>query len=237
MTEIRYIGSYEHFLLQARVSLNVGANHCLYELRPGNTQEQKARISTKAELERSLEFVDNSVETAESLQTLFLYPEDITLNSSPATSDVKGASEGDSDDNDCSYPEFFAREVQDRDGKCRICGTIDALVSALIVDASERLTAQQELVLGLLNHKYYIWNGILLCANCHHKYDHWQYGIDGEGYLWRKTEGRWAKDERVNIFPEPACSTSRRFPDPKLLKWKFEQFESKRDQVLTKKMK
>jgi len=81
--EIRYHGSYERFLLQARVSLEVGAKHRLYELRPGNTQEQKARISTKAELERSFEFVDNTVETAESLQTLFLYPEDTTPNSTP----------------------------------------------------------------------------------------------------------------------------------------------------------
>ncbi len=148
-------------------------------------------------------------------------------------------SESSSDKNDSvksersTYQKRFARELARRDEKCRLCGGKDALIGAHIVDAEAKLTPAQLRELGI-HHKYEIWNGVLLCAVCHHKYDHWQHGIDADGFLWKKSNVDWIRDDKVNIYPSPEFKNQRQYPDPTLLEWKFGRFVLRRDNLLVR---
>ena len=110
---------------------------------------------------------------------------------------------------------------------------VEALEAAHIVDVQCKLSAQELENLGL-DTKYELYNGILLCAVCHHKYDHWACGIDKEGFLWKKQDRVWVKDESVNIYARSQTKTSPRIPHPVLLHWKFQRFVEKRDTIMSR---
>ena len=59
-------------------------------------------------------------------------------------------------------------------------------------------------------------------------------GIDKDGFLWKKVNGQWIRDEEVNIYPSPEFRNKRQYPDPILLEWKFERFVLKRNNVLAR---
>lgn len=216
-------------------------------LKPGVGQEDKVRITNKAELEDIFEFIDENEEFLEALQVLYVYPEDVTPQSSPTKTPIPYVMEidksvtvksdsvkSDSVKSDRStYQKRFAREVASRDVSCRLCGGENALIGAHIVDAEAKLTASELSELGISN-KYEIWNGVLLCAVCHHQYDHWQHGIDKDGFLWKKANGQWIRDDERNIYPSPEFKEKRKYPDPILLEWKFGRFVLKRDNFIAR---
>lgn len=102
------------------------------------------------------------------------------------------------------------------------------------MDANAKLSADQlRYELGLAT-KYEIYNGILLCGNCHYKYDHWIIGIDEDGYLWKKENGNWQRDRNINIFPNESAKTKHYYPDSNCLRWKFNRFDEKRDRLVTR---
>lgn len=238
VNEITYKGSFEKFVFQIGVVFRVGVNRRLYALKPGVEQDEKVRITNKAELEEIFKDIDENEEFVDALQVLYVYPEDLlTPQSSPAKTPIPIVEEREKSDSVKSdrstYQKRFAREVARRDVLCRLCGGEDALIGAHIVDAEAKLTAGELRELGIHN-KYEVWNGVLLCAVCHHQYDHWQHGIDKDGFLWKKENGQWIKDEEVNIYPSPEYKNKRQFPDPILLEWKFARFVVKRDNVLAR---
>jgi hypothetical protein len=66
-------------------------------------------------------------------------------------------------------------------------------------------------------------------------YDSWQLGIDGDGYLIKKVEGKWEKDVTVNVYPDPSDKTSsHKNPLSKLLKWKYDRFVVRRENIFTR---
>lgn len=217
----------------------------MYVLKPGATQEEKVRIEAKEMLENILQYIDQNEENPEALQVLYVYPEDGSPTSSPAkvafeyaeentnesSSDKKSSVKSDRS----TYQKRFKKEVLHRDeNRCRLCGESNSLMGAHIVNASMKFTPDELHDLGL-SHKYEIWNGICLCANCHHQYDHWQLGIDSNGFLWKKVDGQWTKDPELNIYPAALNFTeNRRYPDPILLDWKFSRFIDQRDKVITR---
>lgn len=237
VNEITYKGSFEKFVFQIGVVFRVGVKRRLYALKPGVEQDDKVRITNKAELEEIFKYIDENEEFTEALQVLYVYPEDLTPQSSPAKTPipiVEDREKSDSVKSDRStYQKRFARDVTRRDRFCRLCGGENALIGAHIVDAEAKLTADELLELGIYN-KYEVWNGVLLCAVCHHQYDHWHHGIDKNGFLWKKENGQWTKDEEVNIYPTKEAKDRRQYPDPILLEWKFARFLLKRDNVLAR---
>jgi hypothetical protein len=170
VNEITYKGSFEKFVFQIGMVFRIGAKRRLYVLKPGVGQDEKVRITNKAELEAVFEYIDDNEEFLEALQVLYVYPEDVTPQSSPAKTpipDVEEIDKSDSVKSDRStYQKRFAREVTRRDVSCRLCGGENALIGAHIVDAEAKLTASELRELGIHN-KYEIWNGVLLCAVCH----------------------------------------------------------------------
>ena len=244
VNEIIYRGSFEKFVLQIGVSFRMGGKRRLYALKPGVLLEEKVRIRNKSELEEICDYIDENEEILEALQVLYIYPEDASPQSSPTKTPVpyheeeykaessSGKNESVKSDRS-TYQNRFAREVARRDeNKCLLCGETHALEGAHIVDVKAKLTTLELRNLGIHN-KYEVWNGILLCAVCHHKYDHWQHGIDKDGFLWKKN-GQWIKDEAVNIYPSPEFKTKRQYPDPNLLDWKFERFLLNRNNVIAR---
>jgi hypothetical protein len=114
-----------------------------------------------------------------------------------------------------------------------LCSEGDSVEGAHIVDAKAKLTPSQLYELDIES-KYEVYNGVLLCPNCHCQYDRWKCGIDKDGFKWHKDkDGCWVKDDSVNIFP-PGTYGLRRYPSPKLLDWKFQQFVEKRDNIIVR---
>ena len=82
--------------------------------------------------------------------------------------------------------------------------------------------------------KYALYNGLLLCSNCHSMYDNWQLGIDEDGYLIKRVGDSWVRDMTVNVYPDPSDKkSSPKNPLSILLKWKYDRFVSKRDKTMT----
>jgi 5-methylcytosine-specific restriction endonuclease McrA len=248
--EITYKGNFGVFLFQLGVGFHVGAGKRLYALMPGAAQEEKIRITNKAELEDILKFIDDKSEfVEEASQVLFVYPEDETPENSPVKTfvppineavrnDVISTSSGSSQTGSAktdrsTYQRRFAARLATRDETCRLCGGDKALQGAHIVDAEVALTIDEMKALDL-GHKYDLWNGILLCAVCHQQYDHWKLGIDEDGFLWKKVRSQWVREATVNIFPHPSSEYKERreYPQPRLLKWKFNRFVAKRDNII-----
>jgi hypothetical protein len=248
--EVTYRGSFDRFLIHIRIAFGIviGSNGGLYSLKPGQLQEQKFRISNKSDLEAVFRYIDENEHNSEALQTLYVYPEeDDSLKNSPRIDPISIREEEEKASSFNSYfmevgmgrstyQRMFANDVADRDeGMCRLCSGVNALTGAQIVDATEANLSISELQQLGLTHTYEIWNGILLCAGCHHQYDRWQLGNDRDGFLWRKSDNnnqqQWSKDSSVNIFPTPECAKVRLYPDPALLNWKFERFVTKRENI------
>ena len=59
----------------------VGVNRRLYALKPGVEQDEKVRITNKAELEEIFKYIDENEEFMDALQVLYVYPEDLTPQS------------------------------------------------------------------------------------------------------------------------------------------------------------
>jgi hypothetical protein len=78
VNEITYKGSFEKFVFQIGVAFRVGVKRRLYALKPGVEQDEKVRITNKAELEENFEYIDENEEFSEALQVLYVYPEDLT---------------------------------------------------------------------------------------------------------------------------------------------------------------
>ena len=238
--------SLEKFLFSIGIAFRIGPKRRLYALYPSSTHDDRVHITTKAQLLKTLEYIDSHQDDPEALQVLFIYPNNESPEASPANSppvsplpapeDQKSESNsskgGSTKSERSTYQKRFSSEVKKRDETCRICGTVDPLEGCHIVDAEAKLSKTELSELGIDN-KYEIWNGVTLCANCHHKYDHWRHGIDEDGYLWRKEKGQWIKDESVNIYPDPDAKNRRKFPDPTLLKWKFLRFVTNRDKIVS----
>lgn len=244
VNEIKYRGNFERFVLQIRVSFRMGEKWRLYALKPGDLLEDKVLISNQCELEAIFRYINENEKIREALVVLYIYPEDASPQSSPTKTPVpyheeehklessSGKNESVKSDRS-TYQNRFAREVARRDeNKCLLCGETYALEGAHIVDVKAKLTILELKILGIHN-KYEVWNGLLLCAVCHHKYDHWQHGIDKDGFLWKK-DGQWIKDETVNIYPSPEFRSRHQYPDPVLLEWKFERFVLNRDNVIAR---
>lgn len=244
VNEITYKGSFEKFIFQVGVVFRTGTKRRLYALKPGIQQDEKVRITNKAELEAVFEYIDENEEIPEAIQVLYVYPEDISPDNSPVTTptpyingEVKNESSSGKDESvksdRSSNQKRFAKDVARRDVSCRLCGGLNALIGAHIVDVKAKLTPTELHELGI-HSKYEIWNGVLLCAVCHHQYDYWQHGIDKDGFLWKKSNGQWIKDDEVNIYPSLEHKSKKQYPDPKLLEWKFERFVLKRNNVLAR---
>ncbi len=78
MKEIPYRGSYKKFIFQIGVSFNSGTKKRLYKLMPGATHAERTEIKSTADLEAALEWIDKNVDNNdESLQILYLYPEEV----------------------------------------------------------------------------------------------------------------------------------------------------------------
>lgn len=131
-----------------------------------------------------------------------------------------------------AHQELFAEEVIQRDKKCLVCSSVSALEACVIVDVHASLSEKERMELKDLN-VYHVWNGITLCATCHDSYNYWRLGIDEDGHAWMKERGKWTSQERINVYSDPSFKTVRRYPDPMLLKWKFERFEAHRDEGTT----
>ena len=101
------------------------------------------------------------------------------------------------------------------------------------MDASAKLTEAQLEPYGIST-KYEVWNGLLLCANCHNQYDRWAIGINSDGYLCRRERNQWIIDQAINIYPSPELKNNRLYPDPILLEWKFLKFIEKRDNLIVR---
>jgi hypothetical protein len=212
-------------------------------LKPGQQHSEKHRISNKEDLEKVFGYIEEQLDDCdvESLQVLFIYPDDASPDSSPNKNlleiieEVKSDSTSNKSDSTKSSRDTiqkrFARELAVRDVVCRLCGEERVGFGCHIVDAKAKLTAEVKHTLEITT-TYEVWNGILLCPTCHHLYDHWQIGIDEEGYKWEKVSGRWTRNEIVNIFETPDLCGHRQFPSPKLLKWKFDQFVKNRKKVV-----
>jgi len=81
VNEITYKGSFEKFVFQIGVVFRVGVNRRLYALKPGVEQDEKVRITNKAELEEIFKYIDENEEFMDALQVLYVYPEDLTPQS------------------------------------------------------------------------------------------------------------------------------------------------------------
>jgi 5-methylcytosine-specific restriction endonuclease McrA len=213
-------------------------------LKPGAWQEEKFRIESKASLETVLNYIDENEEDLEALQVLYVYPEDTSPQSSPAktlllNNEEFGKEESRSGTSHSKTSERssnqsrFAIELHRRDKVCLLCGETNSLEGAHIVDASAKLSEVEMNYLGLST-KYEFFNGILLCCNCHCKYDKWIYGIDKDGFLWEKINGKWTKNEKKNIFSSKDERNSRRYPCSRTLEWKFQRFLLNRDKLLSR---
>ena len=141
VNEITYKGSFEKFLFQIGVVFRIGAKRRLYVLKPGIQQDEKVRITNKADLEAIFEYIDENEEIPEAIQVLYVYPEDITPQSSPAKSPIpenndeaKNESSSGKDksvkSDRSTYQKRFAKEVTIRDEFCRLCGGLNALIGA-----------------------------------------------------------------------------------------------------------
>ena len=122
MNEITYKGSFEKFVFQIGVVFRVGVNRRLYALKPGVEQDEKVRITNKAELEEIFKYIDENEEFMDALQVLYVYPEDLTPQSSPAKTPIPIVEEKEKSDSVKSdrstYQKRFAREVARRDVFC-----------------------------------------------------------------------------------------------------------------------
>lgn len=241
--------SFEKFLFSIGVSFHMGMIRRLYALYPGTYLEDRVQITNKDQLLEIFAYIDQHQDDSDAMQVLYVYPK----NESPVITPVKGppasrfplhdeqksessGSRGESAKSDRStYQERFAREVKWRDKEqCRICGINEVLEACHIVDVEAKLSIAEFDSLGLVN-RYEIWNGITFCATCHRKYDYWKHGIDEEGYLWKKEGKKWARKENVNIYPDPSVKNLQpKYPDPRLLKWKFDRFLINRDKVMSR---
>jgi hypothetical protein len=88
VNEIAYKGSFERFIFQVGVVFRVGAKRRLYALKPGVQQDEKVRITNKAELEAIFEYIVENEEIPEAIQVLYVCPEDVTPQSSPAKTPI-----------------------------------------------------------------------------------------------------------------------------------------------------
>lgn len=231
------------FLISVGIVFKTGPVSRLYALYPGKTHEQRVRIESTEALNEVLEAIDGN---AEYLEILYVYPDD----KSPTTSPSKTASPPNdeaADKSDASsvksdrstYQKRFKKELLRRDHeKCLLCQSEDALIGAHIVDAEAKLSSEERVTLDMstASDRYAVYNGLLLCANCHTMYDNWQLGVDDDGYLikWDKNSG-WVKDQGVNVYSDPSDKkSSPRNPWSVLLKWKYDRFVSKRNKTSTK---
>ena len=133
-----------------------------------------------------------------------------------------------------TYQKRFKSELLYRDNrKCLLCNSEDALIGAHIVDAKANLSIEEKKALFMENtsDRYSIYNGLLLCANCHSMYDHWQLGVDEDGNLIKSvTDSGWVRDMDVNVYPIPSEKhSSPKNPWPILLKWKYDRFQFARN--------
>ena len=207
MIEIIYRGSYARFLLQIDESFRIGTNRRLCALKPGCLWEDKILISNKSELEAIFDYIDKNEDSLEALQVLYIYPEDSSPKSSLAKTSSPCVKGEELKINSClvvsdrsSYQSIFAREVARRDGnKCLLCGQSSALEAAHIVEVQAVSTKLELDDLGIYD-GYEIWNGLLLCNVCHYNYDNWLYGIDKDGFLWKKLNDQWSKVDKKNIY-------------------------------------
>jgi hypothetical protein len=231
---VPYKGKYEKFIFEIGLLLHIRGNGRLYALKPGAKLEERVRISNTGELEEIMQYIDNE-ESPQAMQVLFLYPEDESPHNTPAKTVKSNSEKSESASTDRStYQKRFAREITIRDqNKCRLCDLNHSLRASHIIDASAKLTKVQLEALGIRT-KYEVWNGILLCANCHDQYDRWMIGIDPDGYLCRREHNQWIIDQAINIYPSPNLKNNRLYPDPILLEWKFHKFIAKRDNFLVR---
>ena len=234
------------FLISVGIGFNVGHISRLYALYPESTHEQRLKIDSDDKLHEVFNHIDSD---CKNLEILYLYPEDKSPISSPSTGvspspcEVAHKSETSSSKSDrSSYQKRFKKELMNRDNsKCLLCSCMDALHASHIVDADDaKLSSDEKRTLGMANasDRYAVYNGLLLCANCHSKYDNWELGVDDDGYLiTRSVSGTvkgWIRNENVNVYTDPSDKkSSPKNPLSVLLKWKYDRFLLKRDRVST----
>ena len=246
MKEIPYRGSYKKFIFQIGVSFNSGTKKRLYKLMPGAIHAERTEIKSTADLEAALEWIDKNVDNNdESLQILYLYPEDSSPNSSPLKSSMPIDEPNEPDKSDSSSKtsksekntnqKRFKKELLRRYGNnCLVCSQEDTIDGCHIIDDAddeEKLSEEQQNFYGLYT-QFEKYNGLILCANCHRAYDKlWSLGIDQDGCFWKKVDGEWTKGKC--IFPDDWLEKAG-LPHPKILDWKFQRFLQRRDKISTK---
>ena len=171
----------------------------LYALYPDCTHDQRVTIETTTKLCTVLDEIDGN---SDNLEIMYVYPEDCSPTSSPAR-EVNKSETSSAKSNRSTYQKRFKQDLDVRDKlKCLLCNSVDALIGCHIVDAAATLSIEETTTLDMLNarDRYAVYNGLLLCSNCHSMYDNWQLGVNDDGYLvkWVKNIG-WVTDTTVNV--------------------------------------
>ena len=198
------------------------------------------KIESTEQLNVAIHDIDSN---SENFEILYVYPEDDSPTSSPAKvvpsplEDSEKSDTSSSKSDRSTYQKRFSKEVRRRDKDvCLLCQSKDALIGAHIVNAEIKLSEEEKEALDMFDasDKYAVYNGLLLCSNCHSMYDNWQLGIDEDGYLIKRVGDSWVRDMTVNVYPDPSDKkSSPKNPLSILLKWKYDRFVSKRDKTMT----
>jgi len=221
----------------------------LYYLPTGEEWKSKQRIKSKSQLIECLEAMFVS-EDEEMMKSIYIF----AGNESPTTSPVKeerdkvdisqleisGKPETSGSDSSnisgktsrSTCQKRFRETLLRRDGsKCLICPETTTLEAAHVIDVESKLSKAELEKLQLFD-LYDCSNGIILCRNCHWKYDNWQLGITKDGRTETKIEGTWHISNFISIFKSPEHKTSRLYPSELVLDWKYQKFLEKRERSL-----
>ena len=89
---------------------------------------------------------------------------------------------------------------------------ISYLFDILGGDLSDKISLPQEYQISSL---YEAPNGLILCPNCHIKYDSYIIGITPSGYIEENTNGSWKINQSKRIFKSEDILCNKMYPSEK----------------------
>jgi hypothetical protein len=202
-------------------------------------------ISTTEELIRAIQSINDSY-SEQSLHSLYIFCGSESPVSSPSKEETLALKSGTvlpdgSSDSDSSVKissgagsvssgkssnqsKFRSLLLRRDNGKCRICKETESLEAAHIIDVKCGITSEVLIENYQLLGIYEVINGLILCANCHNKYDRHIIGIDPDGNVVAKGRASHWELTGVNIFSSPGEKDCRMFPSAAILNWHYKRF-------------